>query len=80
MAPMRNGEIAIKLARAACELSQWRDPAYIDTLAAAYAEAGQFGDAVKWQEEAVKQLGGQPSSQERARLALYRQGLPYRQD
>ncbi len=38
----------------ACELTQWRDPDCLDTLAAACAEVGDFASAIKWQTQAVK--------------------------
>ena len=37
----------------ACNLTQWRDPDCLDTLAAAYAETGAFDAAVEWQKEAI---------------------------
>ena len=43
---LRNGNHAVSLARRACELTQYHEPALIYTLAAAYAEAGQFPDAI----------------------------------
>jgi len=43
---VRNGQEAIALAVRASQLSDRNDPAVWDTLAAAYAEAGRFADAV----------------------------------
>ena len=45
-ASVRNGAEAVALASRAAELTGQRDPAALDTLAAAYAEAGQFTAAV----------------------------------
>jgi tetratricopeptide (TPR) repeat protein len=42
----RNGDEAVQLARRACELTGYRKPVLVGTLAAAYAEAGQFEEAV----------------------------------
>ncbi len=43
----RNGREAVQLAEAACRLSGRRNPSLLGTLAAAYAEAGRFPEAVK---------------------------------
>lgn len=52
-ASIRNGQFAIADARKACELGKWKYPGYIDTLAAAYAEAGDFDSAVRYEERAI---------------------------
>ena len=45
-ASIRNGQLAIADAKKACELDNWILASRIDTLAAAYAEAGDFDSAV----------------------------------
>jgi len=79
----RDGERAIELARRACELTSWGNYAYIDTLAAAHAEAGNFGEAVKWQEKAGEMVKDRGFNQALGgcveRLELYRRQKPYRQ-
>jgi tetratricopeptide (TPR) repeat protein len=77
----RNGKEAVQLAIKACELSNWTHWSYIDTLAAAYAEAGDFEQAVKYQKQALEMVR-RPSDYSRInqRLALYQEQKPYRQD
>ena len=52
IAAFRNGAEAVRLAERACELTKRKNPGMLDTLAAAYAEAGRFADAVKTAKEA----------------------------
>ena len=79
-APLRNGAEAISLATRAADLTGGRDPAVLDTLAAAYAEAGQFDDAVAAERKAlaVAGLGNSASGPMLARLHLYESKTPYR--
>jgi tetratricopeptide (TPR) repeat protein len=44
---LRDGLEAVSLAERACHLSQRRNPNYLGVLAAAYAEAGRFSEAIK---------------------------------
>jgi tetratricopeptide (TPR) repeat protein len=77
----RNGDEAVRLARRACALTLQKSPLTLGTLAAAYAEAGRFSDAVSTAENArdLATTVNQPSVAERNRqlLEFYRAGKPY---
>ena len=49
---VRNGPRAVELAERACQLTEWKTAFFLGTLAAAYAEAGQFADAAATAERA----------------------------
>jgi serine/threonine protein kinase/WD40 repeat protein len=82
-AQFRDGDIAIKKASKACELTSWKESGCLDTLAAGYAETGDYINAVKWQKEAIKNMSDGLQSGQReeyeARLILYEQEEPYHQ-
>ena len=79
-AKMRNGEEAVELAIKACELSNWKDWGIIDTLAAAYAEAGNFEQAIKYQTQVMQMINSSgDDSRIKDRLALYEQHKAYRE-
>jgi Flp pilus assembly protein TadD len=79
-AGMRDPGEAVRLASRAAELSGGRDPTILDTLAAAYASAGRFEEAVRTAEaaEALCAAGFAPAmaAEIRMRLNLYRAGKP----
>jgi tetratricopeptide (TPR) repeat protein len=52
-ASLRNGSQAVALMEKANQLSSGKDPKVLRTLAAAYAEAGQFDDAIATAQEAI---------------------------
>ncbi|UCE50549.1 MAG: PD40 domain-containing protein [Phycisphaerales bacterium] len=82
-AEFRDGAKAVENATKACELTDWKNADYVDTLAASYAEAGDFDSAVKWQKKAIDLLTEDTSAESRSnyesRLTLYQSGKPYRQ-
>lgn len=51
-AQVRNGNEAVDLAERACKLTNYQQPFFMGTLAAAYAEAGRFPDAIRTAEAA----------------------------
>jgi tetratricopeptide (TPR) repeat protein len=76
---IRNGKEAVELAVKACELTDWKEWGIIDTLAAAYAEQGDFDQAIKYQKRVLELGKSSTNSDERKhRLALYEQRTPYR--
>ena len=83
-AQLRNGPEAVRLAERACELTHCKEPAFLGTLDAAYAEAGRFADAVATakQARALAMASGQNelAIQAEKRLKLYEAGQPFRQD
>jgi tetratricopeptide (TPR) repeat protein len=73
----RDGKQAVASATKACELTEWQERRWIDTLAAAYAETGDFQQAVKWQQKALSMAPDDEKEDYRSRLDLYKSGKPY---
>jgi tetratricopeptide (TPR) repeat protein len=79
---VRDGKAAVDYAKKACTRTRWRNLDYLDTLAAAYAEAGDFENARKYQGHVVAQpeaFSKDAYKKVRERLELYEQGKPYRE-
>ncbi len=78
---LRDGAKAVEIAKRACDLTQYSDAAILDTLAAAYAEAERFTDAVVTVKKAIDKCSDRPKiiGLLRQRLELYVDGKPYRQ-
>ena len=76
---MRNGQEALKYAKKAYELTSGSDSHVAGTLAAAYAETGDFDEAVKWQKRSIDGgLTGKDLKQAQDLLKLYLEKKPYR--
>jgi tetratricopeptide (TPR) repeat protein len=74
----RDGKKAWELAKKAYELKpDWH---HQDTLAAAYAECGDFDEAIRWQKKVVEDSHGTQKEKEerKERLKLYEQHKPFR--
>jgi tetratricopeptide (TPR) repeat protein len=82
-AKFRNGTKAVEWATKGNELTSWKEPEYLDTLAAAHAESGNFDQAVKWIKEALaheKTDRPQDLETDQKALKLYESRKPYRED
>jgi tetratricopeptide (TPR) repeat protein len=78
-AKFRDGRKSVAAATRACELTEWDEAGIIDTLAAAYAETGDFASAVKWQTRAIELETDRKNKDDFAsRLKLYQEKKPYR--
>lgn len=73
----RDGEKAIEMVTKACEAADWEDASFIDTLAAAYAEQGEFEAAVKYANQAVELVDGDKQGEYKKRLELFEAEKPY---
>ena len=79
-ASLRNGLLAVTFAEKAVTATRRSDASFLDTLAAAYAEAGDFEKAVAIQNEAITLLKDAASKQDyTSRLRLYEAKTPYRE-
>lgn len=77
----RDGRKALEYARKSNEKSGGKRPECLDTVAAAYAEAGQFDEAIKSQKKAIELLDPKADEQRKAmqaRLKLYEAGRRFR--
>ena len=73
----RDGEKAIEMVTKACETADWKDASFIDTLAAAYAEQGEFKAASKYANQAVELAKGEKKDEYKERLAMFEAEKPY---
>ncbi|MGD0745856.1 MAG: tetratricopeptide repeat protein, partial [Verrucomicrobiota bacterium] len=80
-ASLRNGNQAVALAQRANQLTGGGNPVVLGTLAAAYAEAGRFPDAVATAQRALQLAGTQtnPALADalRSQLKYYQAGMPF---
>jgi U3 small nucleolar ribonucleoprotein component len=80
---VRNGSIALAMAAEANDLTRETQPMAFDAMAMAYAEIGQFSEAQKAGEYAIKLATAynqkEYAAEMKQRLELYKKKQPYRQ-
>lgn len=74
----RDGQKAVRYARRACAASHWKEAGRLDTLAAAYAEAGNFEAAIKWQDQALRLARESQKPDFQKHLSAYTLKTPWR--
>ena len=78
---VRNGAEAVRFAEQGCRLTEYQQAQMLGTLAAAYAEAGRFTEAVATAQKAIElaRAGGDArfAAVNEQLLKLYRAGKPY---
>ncbi len=81
---VRRPEHAVTLAQRACELTRYDQPKFLDILAAAYAAAGRFDEAVAQAEKALELAVSSGRKDMVApiqkRMESYKLGQPYQQE
>ena len=82
-ASVRNGTQAVELAQKANQFSGGGDPEITSTLAAAYAEAGRFPEAVTTAQKALQLVESQTNAASvindlQTQIKCYQAGLPFR--
>ncbi|MGI9456965.1 MAG: tetratricopeptide repeat protein, partial [Aeoliella sp.] len=75
---LRSKKKGIEAAERARKLLGDDNPVVLDTLAAAYANAGQFREAITYEQRAIVLIDAERKQAYEYRLALYRKGRPYR--
>jgi tetratricopeptide (TPR) repeat protein len=79
---LRNGAEAVLLATRACEANASKNAAYLETLAAAYAETGRFAEAISTAQKAISVARATNDEQHallgEKLLALFQAGRPFR--
>ena len=75
----RNAELAIEAAQKAIEIDGDSDYRYLETLAAAQANAGEFNDAITTQQRAIENAPAAVAQVYKGRVEKFRAGQPHRE-
>jgi tetratricopeptide (TPR) repeat protein len=76
---LRNGKRAIPMANEAGRLTEYKQAHILSTMAAAYAETGDFKTAIRWSEKAVQAGSEDEQPALKKELETYKAGKPVRE-
>jgi len=76
---LRDGKRAIDLATEACESTEYKLSHILSTLAAAYAETGDFKTAIQWSSKSVEIAEEEQKDALKKELESYKAGKPWRE-
>ena len=76
---LRDGVRAIQIATKACQITKYKQPHMLSTLASAYAEAGDFESAVKWSSMSVELDEGLLKEELQKELESFQNRRPWRE-
>jgi tetratricopeptide (TPR) repeat protein len=77
---VRNAKRSIELAEQACQITSYKAPHILSTLAAGYAEKGDFATAKKWSNKAIETAeSDEDRTALRKELKSYEEGKPWRE-
>ncbi len=76
---LRDGKRAIEMAKQACDATGYKEAYILSTLAAAYAETGDFDDAIKWSTKAVENGEAKDKEELEKELDSYKNKKPWRE-
>lgn len=81
---LRDGKRSVEMGLKAAQVTDFKRPHILSTLAAAYAETGDYDNAIKWSSKAVELAGQEPDSadireQLQKELDSYKQKKPVRE-
>jgi len=76
---VRDGKRSVELGTRACELTEFSKSHILSTLAAGYAEMGDFEEAKKWSQKAVDMEDSEHAEQLALELKSYKESKPWRE-
>ena len=74
----RNGPEAVAYAKEACQISEWKDWVATSLLAAAYANEGNFAEAIKYAKITKDLAPTEEKETRQERIEMYQANIPYR--